>query len=225
MKVTITALGLLICLISGAVAQDCPDFTHWDVIEGDKTTLPEGWFAYAHQPNGYVESLQNIFKSPIHEYNPVPLLDEPEIVIMLDVSEDGKWIVFVAQYWYNTQFTNDQGQLDSAGTAYYESYLIKNDGTGKTKIPFIDCKLAGDNPQAGKFGHPTTAGFIKGGPYGTEIFYINQPNQMSGIRVDLSGDTPVFGENRKIVDFSGSNFIFCAGGGGEETWVCKNHII
>jgi hypothetical protein len=112
--------------------------------------------------------------SPIGAFAPVAVPDTPPQPNFLDISDDGRWIIFS---------TNDKG------------YLIRPDGTGKTELPI--------SPRPGNKKRPGAAvGLYHHGPLGDEVVFIPDDQTIQALAVDLSGDKPTFGKTRVLVDCS-----------------------
>ncbi len=199
--------ALLFIWPTGVTGADCPDFVKKEQVStGNQSSLPSGFFVYTD------ESQSRIYKSPIGEFAPevIPNTETRDEIENIEISDDGRWVV------YTDGSTTNEGENDQ------KVYLIKIDGSEKTLVPTKPYDQT-------KFRYLQEAGFYRSSPYGTEIFYLKRNTAAGAIQVDLSGDTPQFGDDRIIIDNEegeqcfkySKNLAYGAGQFG----VAANHIV
>jgi hypothetical protein len=161
-----------------------------------KTTVSEG--AASSLPDGWFAYSdgaihKGVYVSPLKSFTPRLLAGTSnDIIFEIDISSDGRWILYGA---------------GAHGNPSNQLYLIKPDGTARTHV---------------KVSAPVSdiiCGFVKNGPSGTEIFF-RTATALRAIKADLSGDAPVLGSERTLVNIPFPQTM----GSGESGGVAGNHV-
>jgi hypothetical protein len=150
----------------------------------------DGYFLYS--------TKEGIAISPIQAVSPQVIPGTGPNPTFIDISDDGRWIVFSL---------ND------------DAFLIRPDGSGKTRLPIT--ARAGNKDNRG-----AAVGFYHHGPLGDEVVYIADDRTLECLAVDLSADVPKPGKTRKIVDFSKveANKLAWISGAEQRMTVARNHV-
>ncbi len=130
-------------------------------------------------PDGYVvfshADANGVYRSPIHPFEPVLIRGtRGDRASSVHISDCGEWVLYVK---YGTRIP----------------FLVKRDGSQKVVVPRVGCDIE----------YPTVAGFYRESPYGMEIYYQANYDRINAVTVDLSGNTPKFGNHRTIADLEG----------------------
>ncbi len=124
--------------------------------------------------SSYAEN--GIFRSEIQHFEPHLIPNtRADLPGNLSISDDGNWICYV-----------DKSRSRIC--------LLTINGCKKTIVPVIDTDS----------GYPAMAGFYRNSPYGTEIFYLASSRILRSVKVNLSGDNPVFSNDRILADLQDS---------------------
>lgn len=169
---TLVAGALLTCAVALApTAQTCPTYMHRDDVSfgTDRTTLPDGFFVYKRQS-------MMLYKSSLRAYAPVEIPNSSDAGDELDLSDDGRWLVY---------------ETDNGFT------MMRVDGTGKVVVPALGSQDAGRNLE---FYH----GSPYNSATSLELFCVSSRDSAIAILVDVSGTRPVFGRTRTVIQLKGS---------------------
>lgn len=113
-----------------------------------------------------------LFKSEIRQFNPQLI---PNTIAdrpgCISISDNGQWACYV-----------DQSRSRIC--------LVNINGCNKTVVPVSETDI----------GFPTIAGFYRNSPYGSEIFYLASNKVLKSVKVDFTGEIPVFSGDRVIAD-------------------------
>lgn len=163
------------------VCNECagyPDYIKKHETIGEAKKLPEGFVIWG--PGNFSEFFDGpIHISPLSTYEP-RAIPNTSGASRFEISSDGQWILA----WSGGRWTAEK------------PFLIRPDGSGKTPVPIPSQITA-----------LRWVSLIRNGPHGLEILLgqggggRNKVSQLYGVRLDLSGPTPVFGEVRQIADF------------------------
>jgi len=143
-----------------------------NAIEGTTAELPEGFFLYR------IDGKMGLYQSPLKRFEQTMVNGtENDKPFSIDISSDGKWIVYINGT--NSKLT-----------------LISRNGSVRKELSTSFTE-----------GIPVCAGWYRNSPKGTEIFYVEGnwtkqgvPKMMRAISVDLTGETPIAGDERIIAD-------------------------
>jgi len=133
-------------------------------------------------PDGYFifnksDGVPGLYKSPIRNYEPILIPStKNDHPSSPFISEDGKWISFV-------------------DAQRHEIVLLRSNGKNRTIVP-----ISGN-----EMGYPTMAGFYYQSPYGSEIWYLADTRTLRALRVNLSGEAPIFSNDRILAQFGNNN--------------------
>ena len=156
---------------------NCPSYTHKDDASIGNVASLPGGFFVFDR-----DTIPGLFKSLVLNYKSSLIPNtENDYPRSISISDDGKWILYANGY---------SGFL----------YLMQTNGCGKTIVPVTN--ISSTFP-----GWPPMTGFYRRSPYGSEIFYLANPQQIHAIRVDLSSVPPIFSNDRVIADL-GNAFLF-----------------
>ena len=180
MKPLFTAIrvfaAIMVLSCAGVFAQTCPSYCHKDDVKiSSQSGLPGGWFVF------YKQGQSGLWKSSLKTYNPAVIPntgnDNPRSI---DISEDGRWIVY--SNYYGDNYSNP-------------TILIRSDGQYRTELPTTTPNSFGD---ANK---PDIVGFYRNSPKGNEIFFPVMIGNFYALQVTLPQDgAPTAGTKRKIAD-------------------------
>lgn len=221
----LAAIATAVLTMAFASRAQCPDYTHKDdVLLGQAQQLPEGFFVFTRG-----ESVSGLHHSAIHPYAPQVIPGtESDYPYSTDVSSDGRWAVYVAM----GDTLTSKGERTKMPEGVYLVNLATNE---KFAVPThtVQAQLELDNPALFITLHPSHVGFYHGSPKGTELFYYfsyygpywHGDWQIRAIGLDLSGDTPVFGSTRTIMDIDTThNLRLWAWGGALVTDVAHDAV-
>jgi hypothetical protein len=115
-----------------------------------------------------------LYKSPLQNFQSSLIPNTKNVFPRsISISNDGRWIFFV----------------DSRTNI---PFLIRGNGCHKSKVPTIGVPLGGFCP----------GGFYRNSPYGDEIFYLAGNKEIHALKVTLTANGPVFGDDRTIAMLS-----------------------
>jgi hypothetical protein len=131
-------------------------------------------------PDGFfVYGLNNalgLYKSPVRTFTPTLVPNtQNDSARSIEISDDGNWIIYRSK-------------------PAIAAYVIKTDGTKKTAVPMTGVAS----------GMPKYVGFYRNSPYGAEVFCYIAKGRVDAMKVDFSSGTPVFSNQRTILQISGT---------------------
>jgi hypothetical protein len=182
--------------ITTAHAEACPGHIKFHAPKGDAAELPPGHIVFTTAPHGRFDydPQGSIHISPLHSFSPSPIPNTTGAT-NLWLSDNGEWILY------------RQGALDAPAPLY----VIRRDGSGKTRVP-VDSTL--------------NAGFVHHSPvYDNEIFYQpadsagNPLDTLYGIEVTFDGSTVSFGATRRLLCGHAIPYNFRTG-----AWIARDRI-
>jgi hypothetical protein len=191
--------------LAGSIHAQCPSYTmKSDVKTGRVADLPDGYIVYAK------DSTNGLFRTPVRQFSETLIQGtQSDRPYSLDISDDGNWVVYT--HCFDSSIT-----ARTRMTLIRNVYVVNIQTGNRTEVPVQTFKapLQSTTPRDSFLIYPYQVGFLHNSPRGNEIYYYysywgttaKQGDQkIRALQVDLSGNAPVFGSARVLMDFTGTS--------------------